>query len=83
MGEAFLGLLAWEQEEHSLFYVRLPLYIIWPHAGKRMLPTEQESFLWNFGASCLDMHISLVVAACVHKPSQLRQVYEEQNKFYK
>lgn len=74
MGEAFLGLLAWEQEEHNLLHVRLPLYVIWPRAGKGMLPTEQESFLWNFEANCLDMHISLVVAACVQESLQLRQV---------
>lgn len=67
MGEAFLGLLAWEQEEHSLLHVRLPLYMIWPRAGKGMLPTEQESFLWNFEANCLNMHVSLVVGASVQE----------------
>lgn len=65
MGEAFLGLLALEQEEHGLLHVRLLLYMIWPHAGKGMLPTEQESFLWNFEANCLNMNISLVVGAGV------------------
>lgn len=78
MGEAFLGFLGWEQEEHSLLHVGLPLYMIWPHAGKGKLPTEQESFLWNCEANCLGMHISLVVAACVQESLQLRQVYKEQ-----
>lgn len=76
MGEAFFGLLAWEKEDDSLLQVTLPLYVIWPHAGKGMLPTEQES--WNVEANCLDMHISLVMAACVQELLQLRQVHQEQ-----